>query len=121
MAGADARAAIFCAFDSPTISLGGNGSKRVTLVNSRNVDLLDMKFLDQMDDRLQVTKVIITCSKGYSVQNGDSQKIKWTVPVLAPGQSVTITIDFSVPGTTSPAQNINNICKLSVGYTDDEG
>jgi hypothetical protein len=87
--------------------------------NTGNVDLPDVKFLDQVDSRLQVTNVSAT--KGSRVQNSDPQNVGWLIPVLGVGESVDIVIYFSVLGTASPDPNVSKTGKISGVYTDDNG
>ncbi|MBT8438922.1 MAG: DUF11 domain-containing protein, partial [Gammaproteobacteria bacterium] len=83
-------------FATAEVTAGGDGSSFTLVVtNEGNVTLSDAQILDIVDDRLTVTGVSGTVGVDTDT-DGNNQTVEWTIATLAPGDSATITVDFTV-------------------------
>ncbi|MDM9632409.1 DUF7507 domain-containing protein, partial [Robiginitalea aurantiaca] len=83
-------------FAEDEVVAGGTGSSFTLVVtNDGNVTLSNALILDIVDDRLTVTNVSGTAGADAD-SDSDDQTVEWLITSLAPGDSETITVEFSV-------------------------
>jgi uncharacterized repeat protein (TIGR01451 family)/LPXTG-motif cell wall-anchored protein len=108
-------------FADDTVTAGGGASSFTLVVtNDGNVALSDVAVNDTVDARLNVTGVAVTTASvaGGETCDAPSQNVLCTIPKLAAGEPVTITVDFSVASSVSAA-TVSNTANANSGYTDD--
>ncbi len=115
-------------FTDDSVIAGGAGSSFTLVVtNDGNVDLDDVSVFDDVDDRLTVTGVSGTAGADAD-SDIDAQTVEWLISSLGAGDSVTITVDFTVAsnveeangaGGLNDAPAVSNTGVVSDTYNDD--
>ncbi|NNF55587.1 MAG: DUF11 domain-containing protein, partial [Acidimicrobiales bacterium] len=112
--------------DDSVIAGGAGSSFALVVTNDGNVALDNVSVFDDVDDRLTVTSVSGTAGAAADT-DGDAQTVEWLISTLGVGESVTITVDFSVAsdveeangvGGLNDADAVSNTATVSDTYTD---
>ena len=118
--GANPSLTISKTFADDTVIAGGAGSSfELVVTNDGNVDLTGLSITDVVDDRLTVTGVS-SADVGVDCLASSGQSVD-CVADLDAGESVTITIDFSVAADVAEADSVPNTAAASATYTDGAG
>ena len=108
-------------FAADEVTAGGAGSSFTLVVaNDGNVDLDDVSVFDAVDDRLTVTGVSGTAGTDTD-SDSDAQTVEWLIASLGAGDSVTITVDFSVGSSVPAVDDLANTATVTDSYTDGSG
>ena len=106
--------------DDSVIAGGAGSSFTLVVTNNGNVDLDNVSVFDDVDDRLTVTGVSATAGVDDD-SDTDAQTVEWLIANLGVGESVTITVDFSVDSSVPEVLGLPNTATVSDTYTDDSG
>lgn len=127
--GADPSLSLDKEFADDVVAAGEQGSFVITATNEGNVTLTDVEIIDLVDPRLGVVDVSGTLGVNDD-GDGDAQTIEWFVPVLDPGEAVTLTVIFAVDSSATEADGdgglnneppVDNRAQIASTYVDDVG
>ncbi|WP_420643505.1 DUF7507 domain-containing protein [Candidatus Leptofilum sp.] len=108
-------------FAEDSVIAGGAGSSFTLVVtNDGNVALDNVSVFDDVDDRLTVTAVSATAGADND-SDSDDQTVEWLIANLGVGESVTITVEFSVNSSVPEVLGLPNTAVVSDTYIDDFG
>ncbi len=107
--------------DETVISGGAASSFTLVVTNSGNVALTNVLVDDSVDADLDITEVTVTTASTFGSEDCSAsvgQNVSCTIPELAVGESVTITVEFDVDSTVPERLGVSNTGTASSGYID---
>ncbi len=112
--------AITKTFADDSVSAGATGSFDLVVTNDGNVTLTDVLVGDAVDGSLLVSGVSAGTGSDADT-DGDEQSVEWVIPSLDAGESVTVTVSFTVDSTAPETLGVVNDATVESVYVDDSG
>lgn len=103
--------------DDEVVAGGAASSFSLVVTNDGNVDISGLVLFDDVDQRLNVAGVAGTAGLDAD-DDADVQTVQWLVPTLAVGDSLTVTVDFSVGSDVPAIAILSNTASVTTTYVD---